>query len=822
MFDFIVNNLDLIKFYMPIGAIGLFRWGLWSIKKLVGLGYHPTKEVKHNSSLSVITAVYNERPDIFKKALNSWEGDEIIAVIDHQDKSSIKVFKEFSDNTYTQTKLIITFVPGKRPSLAMGIKAAKGEIVALVDSDTIWKQDILGRAISPFTDPKVGGVATRQEVYEPSTIQGQLFNIQLSNRYFNEFPFLAKTGNVLTCLSGRTAFYRREAVIPVLDDMVNEKFLGVPCISGDDKALTRLVQEKGWKTKFMQNVVVATPQAPTLLTFFKQQLRWLRNSWRSDLLTLASPWVWKREKILALYMIDRFLQPFIMFLGPIYFAISIYLGHWTVSIILIIWWLLSRSIKILPHLEQHTSDLLIIPVYVITTYITALIKIYALLTLNEQGWITRWDSTRLQKTALIFIFMFMFQTSGISSVKAQEKPDITFDSATNTIEVKGEGTTVNLTAISNVINDKNVLERTGVYEWILKVNLKIFEDVTLELYGFQGGDVNWLKMRSDPAGYAAIESSNGNISIKNVKITSWDGQKNSFDTDFLDGSGRAYISAKNRSSKFVNRMDIVSSEIAYLGFFDETAYGISWKVISEPGKGDTGTLGKGITGKVENSKFHHNYYGMYLWGAGGLVIRNNEIYENYRYGFDAHTQTINTIMEDNFSHDNGWHGIIFADRCTGNTIRRNRSINNKGHGIMLHKRSDNNTIEDNTVSGNDDGIPLFESSSNIIKNNRISGNNVGVRVYGRTLPSANNIFENNTISDSKKYGIYLYDAASENTFRNNQIQNSGDREVYEPNVSNDAVENTNKPNKWIIASTLFGAVFLLAVISRIRAYLNAR
>ncbi|MBI2832139.1 MAG: right-handed parallel beta-helix repeat-containing protein [Chloroflexi bacterium] len=368
---------------------------------------------------------------------------------------------------------------------------------------------------------------------------------------------------------------------------------------------------------------------------------------------------------------------------------------------------------------------------------------------------------------------------------AQVKPSITYKPESNTIEVRNPGAVVTLTDIAGALRDNRLLERAAPFEWQLKVHLRTFEQVRLELHGqTAGGDVNWLKLRSEPSTFATIESSNGQISIRNTRITSWNPGTNSFDNDFLDGSGRSFIAAKNRRSEYTdNRMDVIDSEIAYLGFFEETAYGISWKVISEPREGDTGILGRGITGTVTGSKFHHNYFGMYVWGTGDLQVRKNEFYNNYSYGFDAHTGTRGTILEDNFSHDNGTHGIIFAERCTSNVIRRNKSTNNGGHGIMLHELSDNNTIEDNEVSGNDDGIALFESSNSTIARNIIRDNTTGIRVYGRANNSSGNLFEDNEVSGSSSYGVFMYDAATRNTFLNNRITANGDSGVYLKSVA---------------------------------------
>jgi parallel beta-helix repeat protein len=208
-------------------------------------------------------------------------------------------------------------------------------------------------------------------------------------------------------------------------------------------------------------------------------------------------------------------------------------------------------------------------------------------------------------------------------------------------------------------------------------------------------------------------------------------------------------------------------------------------------------LGRGLTGTVTGSKFHHNYFGLYVWGVGDMVVTGNEFYDNYFYGFDAHTVTQRTLLEDNLSHDNGGHGIIFADRCTDNQIRRNRSINNVGHGIMLHEQSDNNLIEDNTVTGNDDGIPIFESSNNVVSRNTVRDNNVGIRVYGRRTASNENTFEDNDVSGSASYGIYMYDAAIGNDIRNNRITSNGDAGVYGKSITENVfADNTVQDNEF--------------------------
>lgn len=54
------------------------------------------------------------------------------------------------------------------------------------------------------------------------------------------------------------------------------------------------------------------------------------------------------------------------------------------------WWLVSRSARMLPHLERKPSHAItMMPLFVPLTFAMALVKIFALLTIRTQRWLTR-------------------------------------------------------------------------------------------------------------------------------------------------------------------------------------------------------------------------------------------------------------------------------------------------------------------------------------------------------------------------------------------------------------------------------------------------
>ncbi len=386
---------EFIKYALllsPLGIIGLWRWGVWLFKKICASFYRPIQigySSPSNFTLSVVTPVYNEDPEVFRLALDSWQAnapDEIIAVIDITDRVCIDAFCNFAKGK-PWAKLLVTAKEGKRAALADGILEAKGEIVALADSDTVWMSDVKEKALTPFGHPNIGGVVTRQNSMYRHSIWQKITDIIWNLRNADEWPSQTATGKVLTCLSGRTAFYRRKILLPLLDEFQNEILLGRKKESGDDKCLTRLIQKYGWMSYFQSNAQVYSTAASSFKVLWKQRVRWSRNSFGSDITALVvERWVWKHP-YLAFYMIDRFISPFTLSLALTIFIIALSFSNWIAALGIFCWWIFSRLVKIFPHLRRQPKDVLLTPLYAGVSFIIAAARIYAMITIREQKWI---------------------------------------------------------------------------------------------------------------------------------------------------------------------------------------------------------------------------------------------------------------------------------------------------------------------------------------------------------------------------------------------------------------------------------------------------
>lgn len=385
MLAWIVSQSAQLTLPLPLALFGMIRWMTWLARKIPAALYQPIT-TPYRTTTSIITPVYKEDPDVFRRAIESWRlnyPDEIIAVIDVTDSTCIEIAREYPDVT-----VVVTSKPGKRPALVDGILAATSEIVVLVDSDTIFEPQVLDRVVRPFANPRIGGVGTRQKVLVRQTVWQRIADIFLDIRYEDEAPALTLMGQALSCLSGRTAAYRRDVLLPLLEDFLNETFLGKPCMSGEDKRLTTLVLKAGYDTYHQGDALVWSTFPPDFRAFLKQRIRWTRNSYRSDLRAMYEGWVWRRP-YLAFILVDKAISPYSLLFGLTFVALSLARGHWLVAGVIVIWWLVSRTIKLYPHLRLHPEDAKLIPLFIGVTFFMTFVKAYALTTVHHHKWLTR-------------------------------------------------------------------------------------------------------------------------------------------------------------------------------------------------------------------------------------------------------------------------------------------------------------------------------------------------------------------------------------------------------------------------------------------------
>ncbi|CBN80312.1 Mannuronan C-5-epimerase (Partial), partial [Ectocarpus siliculosus] len=316
------------------------------------------------------------------------------------------------------------------------------------------------------------------------------------------------------------------------------------------------------------------------------------------------------------------------------------------------------------------------------------------------------------------------------------------------------------------------LETPG--EWMLSESLHVLDGITLNLYGTDvGGDVDYIKLRSDSEMTVSIRAHGGSLDLLNTKVTSWDSSKGDVDTDWSDG--RSFLSAISevvldtsetcvgsaKNDMGEARMDIENCEIAFLGYEEAESWGISWKlrgVCNDKSNLDM-YEGVGVYGNLLGSEVHDLYYGHYGYRQSFALLSRNSVYNNEVYGFDPHDDSVNITISHNDVYFNFNHGVIWSKYCHNAVVTNNHVHDNGGVGIFPHFVSDNAYIAHNTIEKNgDSGIAFLESSGGLVYNNTVRENVHGIRF---SVGSRQNVVAENTFEANSGYDLYQYAGSDE-------------------------------------------------------------
>jgi cellulose synthase/poly-beta-1,6-N-acetylglucosamine synthase-like glycosyltransferase len=386
-------ELSNLRALVPIAFAGLVVWSLWLYRFVLSRLARPIS-TGFRTTTSVVVPSYHEDPDILMRCLSTWRAQhpsEILVVLDVEDLECFDRITALGDPT---VRPLLFKHAGKRSALGVGIRAATSEVLVLTDSDTLWTPGLLEAVQEPFADPEVGAVGTQQNVFERTTsVWRRIADWLVNLRYYDYVPAMGRAGAV-ACVSGRTGAYRRSAVLPVLDNLENEFFLGRRCVSGDDGRLTWLVLASGFKTVHQSTARALSMFPSSFRAFVKQRVRWSRNSYRCYLTALYKGWLWRVPFVTKVTVLQILLTPVTMGITLGYLLFSRLEATSTSAALAVAWLLLSRGIRGISHLRRHPGEILLLPLLAATVILIALpIKLYAFATMNKQGWLTRSEET---------------------------------------------------------------------------------------------------------------------------------------------------------------------------------------------------------------------------------------------------------------------------------------------------------------------------------------------------------------------------------------------------------------------------------------------
>jgi hyaluronan synthase len=289
------------------GGMGMI---LLFFRTLLWFGYRPAPSSTPEDAplLTVIIPAYNEGPMVVKTiesvAAARYPRDRIeIFVVDDGSTDDTWHYIQHTSARYPGLVTSERFEKnrGKRFALEHGFRNARGDIAVTIDSDSVISQDTLLAVVAPFRNNRVGAVAGKVAVYNR---EDGIIPRMLHVKYTLSFDYLRavqSTYGSVYCCPGALAAYRMSVVREVLDQWVNQRFLGVHCTFGEDRSMTNYILARGYDTVYQRSAVVFTIVPRNYGKLCKMFLRWDRSYVREEL--RLSRIVWKRRpkaKIIAL------------------------------------------------------------------------------------------------------------------------------------------------------------------------------------------------------------------------------------------------------------------------------------------------------------------------------------------------------------------------------------------------------------------------------------------------------------------------------------------------------------------------------------------
>lgn len=341
------------------------------------------------------------------------------------------------------------------------------------------------------------------------------------------------------------------------------------------------------------------------------------------------------------------------------------------------------------------------------------------------------------------------EINGNNSINEEKNLCMRYENITKTIVIC-DGV-VDIPTINNFFNNSNILEMSREKEWVLKSNILILENGSLNISGL---NTHLLKIDSDYSNNIAYSIiSRGNLIIDNTNITSWNSTNNNIPDFSTPETPRAYIWTFWNSA---GKTNISNSFLGNLGYKSHS--------------GTTGiTLFSGDGSLVQNNTISGNYFGLHLANEiSNVTIMNNKISKSQFDGINLDSKTNNIKIINNRIYDNNLHAIVCKKGCNNIEIKNNILENNIGIGILLERNASKNFVQVNNLRSNTMGMMISESQENDIISNNFDKNGNGIFLKNTKY----NFIDSNNITNSNNYGINIYSNSTNNIIQGNIIKKS--------------------------------------------------
>jgi cellulose synthase/poly-beta-1,6-N-acetylglucosamine synthase-like glycosyltransferase len=344
-------------------------------------------------AVDVVVPCFNEDPALLEACCRSVAGQDYPGAVrvwlvddgSRNRRALVGVYERWAGEGWTVR--LLDRNTGKRAAQDEGVRRGSGELVVLMDSDTVLAPDAVRQAAAWFRDERVGAVSGSIGVLNaPTNLLTRLIHHRYRLRFQVERPAQGFFTSLLCC-SGPFAVYRRSLLAELWPRYLTQTFAGVRCTNGDDLHLTNLVLATGRQVLFEPRAIASTWVPRSLPQYLRQQLRWNRSFYRELRWTIAG--IRFRHPYLALDVLARALLPLLLGAALVLLASEGLLLGWELlapDLTLALAMVTLTAAFLVAHGASTPFLLLYGPLHVV---LLVPVRVYALATLASSRWETR-------------------------------------------------------------------------------------------------------------------------------------------------------------------------------------------------------------------------------------------------------------------------------------------------------------------------------------------------------------------------------------------------------------------------------------------------
>ncbi len=392
-------------FFVGLILLGInIAYFAWQILLVHQYKPYPTPTDEQLPTIGVIVPAFNEGQQVFetlKSLLASDYPKDKLEIITVNDGSKDDTWNwMYASVEKSGGRIIAMDLPrnaGKRNALYKGLLVSTADIIVTLDSDSIVTKETIREIAAPFVaDPTIGGVAGNIRVLNTKS---RIIPKMLDVSFVFGFEFLRSAQSMVRavlCTPGALSAYRRKALLPYMDEWVNEKFFGKPANIGEDRAITNILIREGWGVVFQRTATVFTEMPVTYKGLCKMMIRWSRSNVRENF--SMSKFAFRKLDgedddltgmqinliVQIFWMISPIIFTFYVFWCVFHEAVNFLIG---ISVSIILWSTLPAFI----YARRYSAkESLWSYVYGFFSFLTLFwISPYSLITVYQSGWLTR-------------------------------------------------------------------------------------------------------------------------------------------------------------------------------------------------------------------------------------------------------------------------------------------------------------------------------------------------------------------------------------------------------------------------------------------------